>query len=199
MNLLIVGDSFAADWTPLYPSKIGWPNMLAEIYNVTNVAQAGCSEYKILKQLTTVDLEKFDTVLISHTMHDRVHTAQHPIHSNDVLHMHCDLILADIEYHHVNGISNQSVSAAFGYFKYHYDDIFYKDIYNLLLEKINAITSKVQTIHISHNEDIEVDLNFKTVYKTHSGLINHYSDQGNKEVFEKIHHFIKEKYHGKTI
>ena len=50
MKILICGDSFAADWTVKYPGQ-GWPNMLAEIHEVTNLAQAGCSEYKILKQL----------------------------------------------------------------------------------------------------------------------------------------------------
>ncbi len=43
-KLLIAGDSFAADWLS---GESGWPNLLANEYDVTNVAQAVCSEYKI--------------------------------------------------------------------------------------------------------------------------------------------------------
>ena len=56
MHLLIIGDSFAADWSVKYADKKGWPNFLAEKYSVTNLAQAGCSEYKIKKQLDSVNL-----------------------------------------------------------------------------------------------------------------------------------------------
>jgi hypothetical protein len=58
-KLLICGDSFAADWTVKVKEK-GWVNLLAQDYKVTNLAQAGCSEYKILKQLQSVNLDKFD-------------------------------------------------------------------------------------------------------------------------------------------
>ena len=46
-NILIIGDSFAADWTVKYPTVVGWPNLLAKNYNVVNLAQAGAGEYKI--------------------------------------------------------------------------------------------------------------------------------------------------------
>jgi len=48
MKILICGDSFAADWTVKYPGQ-GWPNMLAQQHEIVNLAQAGCSEYKIFK------------------------------------------------------------------------------------------------------------------------------------------------------
>ena len=51
-KLLIAGDSFAADWTIKYKGE-GWVNTLCEDYDVTNVAQAGVSEYKIYNQLKT--------------------------------------------------------------------------------------------------------------------------------------------------
>ena len=61
MKILILGDSFATDWTSKYPQGKGWPNLLAEKFDVTNLAQAGISEYKILKQIKSVsNLEKFD-------------------------------------------------------------------------------------------------------------------------------------------
>ena len=50
MKILIAGDSFAADWK-IKHSGNGWVNMLSNDYDVTNIAQAGASEYKIYQQL----------------------------------------------------------------------------------------------------------------------------------------------------
>ena len=99
MKILITGDSFAADWTIKYPNICGWPNMLAKEYSVTNVAQAGVSEYKIWKQIKCQNLQNFDIVIVSHTSPSRVHTFHHPIHSKDKLHYNADLMLNDIIYH----------------------------------------------------------------------------------------------------
>ena len=35
-DLLIIGDSFAADYTKKYPDKKGWPNMLADVARRTS-------------------------------------------------------------------------------------------------------------------------------------------------------------------
>ena len=47
LRILIAGDSFAAEW----PGNNGWVKLLSQKFSVTNVAQAGVGEYKILKQL----------------------------------------------------------------------------------------------------------------------------------------------------
>ena len=52
MKLLVAGDSFAAEW----PGNSGWVKLLAQEHPVTNVAQAGVSEYKILKQVQNENL-----------------------------------------------------------------------------------------------------------------------------------------------
>ena len=98
MNILIVGDSFAADWTVKYKG-IGWPNMLSKRHNVTNLAQAGCSEYKIYKQLLSVNLDDFDYIIASHTSPYRIYVTEHPVHSMDKLHNDCDLIYTDLKEH----------------------------------------------------------------------------------------------------
>ena len=56
MKLLLAGDSFAAEW----PGENVWPKLLAKQHDVTNVAQAGVSEYKILKQLHNAELKDYD-------------------------------------------------------------------------------------------------------------------------------------------
>ena len=35
-NVLICGDSFAADYSPKYPDKLGWPNLLAALTKPIN-------------------------------------------------------------------------------------------------------------------------------------------------------------------
>ena len=61
MKILIVGDSFAADWAIKYKSISGWPNLLAEKFEVVNLAQAGVSEYKIYQQVLSVtNIKEFD-------------------------------------------------------------------------------------------------------------------------------------------
>jgi hypothetical protein len=50
-KILICGDSFAADWSKKYNS-IGWVNMIENDHIITNIAEAGVSEYKIYKQRT---------------------------------------------------------------------------------------------------------------------------------------------------
>jgi hypothetical protein len=45
MKVLIVGDSFAADWTVKYPSGKGWVNLLAEHHDVTNFEKV-CDELR---------------------------------------------------------------------------------------------------------------------------------------------------------
>jgi hypothetical protein len=91
MKILIAGDSFAADWKIKYNGN-GWVNMLSEDYEVTNIAQAGVSEYKIYQQLIKHDTTKYDKIIISHTSAYRIPVVKHPIHSKDILHSNCDLI-----------------------------------------------------------------------------------------------------------
>ena len=59
MHILICGDSWAADWSVKY-NGIGWPNILQQHHDITNVAQAGVSQYRICQQLQDIDIAKFD-------------------------------------------------------------------------------------------------------------------------------------------
>ena len=43
MKLLILGDSWQADWNVKHNTYPGWPNLLANEFDVTNIAQAGVS------------------------------------------------------------------------------------------------------------------------------------------------------------
>ena len=104
MKILVAGDSFAAEW----PGNNGWVKLLAQKFPVTNVAQAGVSEYKILKQL--VNLDDYNIIIVSHTSPSRIHTPKHPLHTKG-LHKDCDLLYNDIDR---TSLFNSSLRAAKG-------------------------------------------------------------------------------------
>ena len=185
-NILIAGDSFAAIWPGMY---IGWPGMLKENYNVTNLAQAGVSEYKILKQLQSVNLSNFDSVIVSHTSPSRVHTLQHPLHKEG-LHKDCDLIYTDIADR--SSLFNPSLRSAKGWFRYHYDDEYQIDIYMLIRKEIRSLLGSHNYISITHT-DISTtyalehnNISFADTWKYNKGTVNHYTLEGNKKIFKQL-------------
>ena len=187
MKILVAGDSFAAEW----PGYNSWVKLLANNHDVTNVAQAGCSEYKILKQIQDITLDDYEVVIVSHTSLSRVHTPNHPLHKEG-LHKDCDLLYNDIDR---ISIFNPSLSAAKGYFKYHYDDQYYQIIYSLLRKEINSLLSNKIYVSMSHIEVAKLfiyednHLDFSEFWKTHKGSENHYNITGN----QKIHDIVVDK------
>ena len=151
MKILVIGDSFAADWTVKY-SGVGWPNLLAKQFDVTNLAQAGVSEYKIYKQILSIsDLSIFDLVIVSHTSPYRIHTRRHPIHTGDLLHNNADLIYNDIEYHShtLRGIFNSSLKSAVGFYVHHNDEEYQEIVYMMFRDKINQIIGTTKCLVIN--------------------------------------------------
>lgn len=193
-RLLIAGDSFAAP----YPNDVdvGWPNLLKGAYDVTNVAQAGISEYKILKQLRKIENieEQFDLIIVAHTSPYRVHTIK-SVH-NTKLHKNCDLLLSDIESKKFS--LDPAIRSAKGYFKYHFDPEYYEDIYELLREDIENITKGVPTLHIDHFDSAlkyakeKFNLNLSKMWPHYRGNINHYTPEGNQIVCARVLENLKE-------
>lgn len=185
-KLLIVGDSFAAIW----PDAVdGWVNLLARRYDVTNLAQAGCSEYKIMKQIQSVDLKRFDLAIVSHTSPSRIHTPHHPLHTTG-FHKDCDLLANDIIDRY--NWFNPSLKSAQGWFKYHYDDQYQIDIYKLLRRQISDMLTHTLSISVTHTniskqhviESCNID--FSELWEKQRGSINHYTTAGNQIVFDTI-------------
>lgn len=193
IKILIAGDSFAA----VYPfAKLGWVNILAHRHNVTNLAQAGCGEYKILKQIESVNPKEFDMIIVSHTSPSRVHVPKHPIHKEG-FHKNCDLLANDIVGR--NSWFNPSLKAAQNWFKYHYDDQYQIDIYNLIRKNINDILNGIPYISLTHTEisrDLTIESNnidFSDLWKRERGPINHYTISGNRTIYEKLAEHINGK------
>ena len=189
MNILICGDSFAADWTSVSTEYLGWWNLLALKHKVTNLAQAGVGEYKILKQIKSVDVNTFDAVIVSHTSFSRVHTREHPLHKKG-LHQDCDLIYTDIS-NRLSFFNFRSLKSAQDYFLYHYDDEYHRDTYSLIRKEIDNLI-KIPYISISHIEELmdfvieENHIDFSQLWKNNQGVVNHYNMKGNNKIFEAI-------------
>lgn len=191
-NILICGDSFAADWTLKYLGE-GWPNRLAKDYNVTNLAQAGCGQYKIYLQLTSVDLDKFDAIIVSHTSPYRVYVKEHPIHKNDPLHGNSDLIYSDIAEHRKD---RKDLEPIVSYFENYFDVDHAKFIHSLICEKIELLLSKHKSLHVVNHEWSDLHefsnmLSFQSLFETNRGSMNHYDEIGNNIIYQKISNWIK--------
>ena len=184
MKILIAGDSFAADWSVKYSGARGWPNLLSEIHDVTNVAQAGASEYRIFKQLQKHLSRSYDLVLVSHTSPYRIYTEYNPVRKSDLLHQNCDLLYSDVK---ELSKSNSEYQGVVDYFE-KFMSLEYADFcHELILEKISQLLvgyKSIEMVHMYYKPPPFLDLTHIKV--KYPGVINHYSDQGNQLVSDII-------------
>lgn len=191
-KILICGDSFAADWTVKY-NGFGWPNLLAGKYQVTNLAQAGCSEYKIYKQLKSQDIDDYDVIIISHTSPNRIYVDHHPIHSEDPLHKNCDLIYTDIK-EHVN--NNPELQSIVDFYESYFNEEYAQFMHGLICEKIDHHTQNHRGVVIHMSNLFWDDLyQFPNMckfnkLKKNRGLMNHYNDRVNLRIFMQLDSII---------
>lgn len=190
-KILITGDSFAADWSIKYQEYPGWPNLLAQRYNVTNLAQAGCSEYKIYQQLAKENLNNYDCVIISHTSPYRIPVEVHPTLSNDILHKNADLIYSDIKDKNL-----PELTGIIDFFENYFDTEYAGFVHELIIKKQTEYLGPTPTLHMSYYsfdmlETLQDNLCFESIYSKNKGLINHMSQQGNQQLAEIVNGWIK--------
>jgi hypothetical protein len=190
-QILIAGDSFAAEWPN---GDLGWVNLLKNNYTITNIAQAGVGEYKILKQIQSVNIKDYDLIIVSHTSPSRVHTISHPIHKKG-FHKNCDLIITDLEDR--LSLFNNSLDTAKKWFEYHYDDEYQIDIYNLIRKEINFIIDipYLSLSHIPLVNQLSIEKNhidFSDLWFNNRGKINHYTKEANYEIYNKVNSWIRQ-------
>ena len=191
LKILLAGDSFSAKW-PDSPS--GWPELLKHEFKITNLSQAGVSEYKILKQIKSQKLDNYDFIIVNHTSPFRVHTAN-SIH-NTALHSNCDLIFTDVEANYND--KDERVVTAFNWFKHHYDEEYQIDIYKMIREEISRLVGDRKYLAIDHtptSSDYRFEknyLNFTHHWLSNRGLVNHYTESGNQHVAATIKEKIYE-------
>jgi len=163
-------------------------DLLAKDFNITNLSEAGVGEYKIMKQITSVNTSQFDITIVSHTSPSRIHTPNHPIHKTN-LHKNCDLIYTDIE--NRNDWFNENLKISKKFFEYHYDDQYQIDVYTLIRKEIkNCIKNRYISIsHIPLVAKLSIEnthIDFSDLWTHNRGQINHYNENGNKLIFEKL-------------
>lgn len=190
-NILICGDSFAADWSCKYPYAAGWPNLLAKKYNITNLAQAGCSEYKIFKQLSSQNLDNYQKIILVHTSPYRISVEKNPLHCHDILHKDCDFIYLDVKKN-----CNPLVNCVVEYFEKYYWDEHAQFVYNLtileeekLIKNQNCLHLTMFPVQLPHNTGCAI--NFNHIFNKYPGNVNHLSQKGNKIVYKKIAEWIE--------
>jgi lysophospholipase L1-like esterase len=191
-KILILGDSFSADWTVKYPDQIGWPNMLSKDFDVVNCSQAGVSEYKIWKQLLSQELKQYSHIIISHTSPYRIPVETNPLHKNDILHSACDFIYEDVK-----ESNDPNLNVVIEYFEKYFDMEYARFVHQLIIDKeISYLQSFSENI-LHLNRFTETDLsvknviNFNTLFKKHRGLINHFTIKGNKQMYQDIKNWIQ--------
>lgn len=199
MTILIAGDSFAADWKKSKSNFIGWPNLLNKNFDVVNVAQAGVSEFKILKQIReAIADKKFDTVIVAHTSPYRIPTECHPVHFNDPFYGNADLIFSDIEYHRFKfkNLLDTSIKSAYNFFQYHYDKDFWESTYVLMRNEINKLIDTDTKYLVIASPLVDSAFNIeKNVVEIDKidlmiGNSNHLSPQGNTKIYNEIFKFL---------
>lgn len=189
-KILIVGDSFSTVWPD---SNSGWVNLLSNEYDVTNLSEAGIGEYKILKQLETVNTSNFDVVIVSHTSPSRIHTKNHPLHKTG-FRKNCDLIYNDLDGR--CNLFNLNLLVSKLFFRYHYDDEYQIDIYKLIREKIKSLinTKYISISHVDIAAKLSIEpyhVDFSTLWSKERGYVNHYTDAGNASVYNTLKEIIE--------
>lgn len=191
MKVLILGDSWAADWSSKFNEYPGWPNILSKTFDITNIAQAGVSQFRIVKQLNSVNADDFDRIVISITSPFRIYTPQHPVHKTG-LHIHSDLILNDLKHQAKEFPDNAPLRSAIDFFEYHFDTDHANFVNQLIVDHLLQRLDKDKTIVtgcIAHNADFVKSHKYVDgfeVWKKHKAVnANHMTRKGN-EIFAKI-------------
>ena len=187
-KILICGDSFAADWSSVSTDYLGWPSILLQYFNINNLAQAGCGEYKIYQQVLKTDLNNYDVVVIFHTSPYRIYVKNHPYLSTDRLHGQSDLIYNDVKNHKF-----PDQSALLVFFEKYFDLEYANNMHTLIQDKINLVTASIPTLHLSIDNNYPViknSLDMSDIFQTHRGDVNHFDRSGNELVANKIKNWI---------
>jgi len=197
-DILITGDSYSCDWTVKYTNQgLGWPNLLAQDYTVTNVAMAGSSIVRTLWQLQSENINDYDAVIVTHTSPNRIYVAEHPIHKDDLLHKNADLIHTDIKH---QSQTKPELQCIVDYFEKYYDLDYSRFVYNLIEEKIDGLFNNY-TGKVIHMTNLLRDNCYQftdmldcsdLIGKRYHGLINHYNNKANTIVYNRVKSLLEE-------
>lgn len=192
MNILILGDSWSADWSEKNSEFKGWPELLATKYNVTNVSEAGVSQYKICKQIENSNYQDYDLIICSITSPNRIYSKS-KINKVSKFHKNCDLIFQDIEFAVAQGDSTPEITSALNYFIYHWDKDYADFVHQLKVDWCYDHLKNYNTIFTSIIDDSKkflpsdaIFIDGFEIFETYPGNINHLSEEGNNIFFKNL-------------
>jgi hypothetical protein len=169
IKIWIFGDSFAAS-----KNRYAWARLLD--YQVVNRATNGSSQYRIWKayQKAKADIGPRDKIIFCHTSYSRLYlknTVTDLMSRWLPTHRFCDIILSDIQY--------KKESKFIRILKNIWDDVYFYDNYNLLVEDLKRVPN---SIHLNFFEDGA----YRYVYQNHPGTINHMDQEGNSIIGAQV-------------
>jgi hypothetical protein len=185
MKILIAGDSFSSI---ALSKNHGWPFLLSQKHQTTNISQPGVGEYKIMRALESQDLGQFDTIIINHTSPNRVHCVTNFLYPKNHVYRHSDLIFTDAE---SKLAESDLAKMAYNYFVNIFDLDYYEFIHRSCCEKIDQLTKSCQVIHMTHFEwehfyPFDDLLNFYQLWIKNKGNYNHYTIEANQQILKAV-------------
>jgi len=183
-KLGLFGDSFG--YQKFNQPFKSWVDLLDNHFEIANHCQCGVSEYKILQQLKTSNLDDFDVLLITHTSATRIFVPHNPLHSNSNTHQVCDIIYTDIA-----DRNDEFSQACQQYFKHIFDLDYAINIHNMICKEIDQLCSHKKVLHVTHFDydglyDFPGVINFYKHWLDNRGTVNHYNQVGNELVYQTI-------------
>ena len=184
-RLLIVGDSFSSEQLS---TEHGWPMMLHQNFDVTNISAPGIGEYKILKKLESVNINDYKLILISHTSPNRLHSAINPLYPPGHLYSYSDIIFSDAE----SKIQQVPIASDIvNYYKYIFDPNYYNFIHTCCCQKIDELTKNSTVLHITHFDwkdlyPFDNMINFYNFWLNNRGSIAHYTKEANQVIYKTL-------------
>jgi len=183
-KILIAGDSFGT----VSKKEYSWITQLSHLHSVTNLCQNGVGQYKIHRQLMSVDINLFDTVILLITSPFRIHSERNPFYSNvHPSHSNCDLLYQDI----LNKPDLPEKQHIVWWFENMFDLEQAKFVQNLIIDKDYnyLINQHKQVILISFFELPKLKIPIHSCYniwKKYPGDVNHLSCNGHKIMLDFV-------------
>lgn len=183
-KILIAGDSFSSS---ALSGDYGWPYLLGQQHQVTNVSRPGIGEYKIMRALEREQLSKYDVIIVNHTSPNRVHCTENLLYPLKHVYRNSDLIFADAE----SKRPDAEAELAYNYFLKIFDAEYYRFIHRSCCERIDQLTSGTSVIHMTHfNWDdlypFDSMLNFYRLWLDNTGTYNHYNKSANQVILKAV-------------
>jgi hypothetical protein len=189
-HILIAGDSFSSE---SLSAEHGWPMLLRQDFQITNVSSPGIGEYKILQNLQSENLSKYDLVLISHTSPNRLHCVNNPLYPHDHLYNKSDIIFTDAE----SRVNKQPIAQSIvDYYKYIFDIDYYEFIHRCCCKEIEQLTNNVPVLNITHFDWTDLYqfsnlTNFHEFWLANRGEFVHYTKEANQIIYQQLQNKIQ--------